>query len=230
VRSPESDVSVTRPRPRPAVVPPASRRGSPFAELSRQIRQAGLLERRPGYYVWKIAVTGAALAAGWAAFVLVGDSWWQLAGAVWLAAVFTQVGFLGHDAGHRQITGSRRAGYVLGVLLGNLGIGLSYGWWVDKHNRHHAHPNTEDGSRLDSTPASCRHPQRGRRRRARPWRDHQQHDVVAAGDGQADGVDVHRVEPAHLRHQPADDLERREPSGDATGPPHGPRILVCRPR
>jgi fatty acid desaturase len=27
---------------------------------------------------------------------------------------------------------------------GNLGIGLSYGWWVDKHNRHHAHPNTED--------------------------------------------------------------------------------------
>jgi fatty acid desaturase len=21
---------------------------------------------------------------------------------------------------------------------------LSYGWWVDKHNRHHAHPNTED--------------------------------------------------------------------------------------
>jgi fatty acid desaturase len=143
VRSPESDVSVTRPRPRPAVVPPASRRGSLYAELSREIRQAGLLERRPGYYVWKIAVTGAALAAGWAAFVVVGDSWWQLAGAVWLAAVFTQVGFLGHDAGHRQITGSRRAGYVLGVLLGNLGIGLSYGWWVDKHNRHHAHPNTE---------------------------------------------------------------------------------------
>jgi len=29
------------------------------------------------------------------------------------------------------------------VLLGNLGIGLSYGWWVDKHSRHHVHPNTE---------------------------------------------------------------------------------------
>src|SRR5690606_22705810 len=27
---------------------------------------------------------------------------------------------------------------------GNLAIGLSYGWWVDKHNRHHAHPNHED--------------------------------------------------------------------------------------
>jgi len=75
--------------------------------------------------------------------VLVGDSWWQLAVAAFLAVVFTQLGFLGHDAGHRQVSGSRRASRVLGVLLGNLGIGLSYGWWVDKHNRHHAHPNTE---------------------------------------------------------------------------------------
>ena len=33
---------------------------------------------------------------------------------------------------------------VAGLLLGNLGIGLSCGWWVAKHNRHHAHPNTED--------------------------------------------------------------------------------------
>ena len=82
-----------------------------------------------------------ALAAGWAAFVLVGNSWWQLAVAVFLAVMFTQVGFLGHDAGHRQIFGSRRASYVLGLLYGNLCIGLSYGWWVDKHNRHHAHPN-----------------------------------------------------------------------------------------
>ncbi len=75
---------------------------------------------------------------------MAGDSWWQLAVAAFLAAVFTQVGFLGHDAGHRQIFGSRRASYVTGILLGNLGIGLSYGWWVNKHSRHHAHPNTED--------------------------------------------------------------------------------------
>jgi fatty acid desaturase len=65
---------------------------------------------------------------------------------VFLAVIFTQPGFLGHDAGHRQVFGTRRAGYVAGVLLGNLGIGLSYGWWVDRHNRHHAHPNTEDAN------------------------------------------------------------------------------------
>ena len=121
----------------------APRRGSQYAELSRQVKDAGLLERRPGYYAWKIAVTVGLLAAGWAAFVVVGNSWWQLAVAAFLAVIFTQIGFLGHDAGHRQVFGNRRASYVAGILLGNLGIGLSYGWWVDKHNRHHAHPNTE---------------------------------------------------------------------------------------
>ena len=64
--------------------------------------------------------------------------------AAFLAVVFTQIGFLGHDAGHRQVFSTRRASYVTGILLGNLGIGLSYCWWVDKHNRHHAHRNTED--------------------------------------------------------------------------------------
>ena len=123
--------------------PAAPRRGSEYAELSRQIKQAGLLDRRSGYYVWKIAATATPLVAGWVIFVLVGNSWWQLAVAALQAVIFTQVGFLGHDAGHRQIFGSRRANYVLGILLGNLGIGLSYGWWVDKHNRHHAHPNTD---------------------------------------------------------------------------------------
>jgi fatty acid desaturase len=118
-------------------------RGSGYAQLSRQVKQAGLLNRRPGHYIARITVTALLLAAGWAAFVLLGNSWWQLAVAVFLAVMFTQFGFLGHDAGHRQISGSRRVSYLLGILLGNLGIGLSFGWWVGKHNRHHAHPNTE---------------------------------------------------------------------------------------
>ncbi len=143
VRSPDAAAAVTRQIQLPPA-PSAPRRGSEYAELSRQVKEAGLLERRAGYYAWKIAVTIGMLAAGWTAFVVAGNSWWQLAVAVFLAVVFTQIGFLGHDAGHRQIFGSRRASYVAGVLLGNLGIGLSCGWWVDKHNRHHAHPNQVD--------------------------------------------------------------------------------------
>ena len=118
-------------------------RGSAYAALSRRIRQAGLLERHPRYYLVRIVLTTAALAGGWAAVVLVGNSWWQLLVAVFLAGVFTQIGFLGHDAGHSQMFRSRRANYITGLLHGSLGIGLSYGWWIAKHNRHHAHPNTE---------------------------------------------------------------------------------------
>ena len=118
--------------------------GSDYARLSRQVRLAGLMDRRTGNYAWRITITLLLLAAGWAAFLLIGDSWWQLAVAGYLAIMFTQLGFLGHDAGHRQICTSRRLSYLLGIMLGNLGIGLSFGWWVSKHNRHHANPNTED--------------------------------------------------------------------------------------
>jgi fatty acid desaturase len=123
---------------------PGPGRGSDFADLMRRVRTAGLLERRRGYYLTKIALTGGLLVAAWTVFVLLGDSWWQLAVAGFLAVVFTQIGFIGHDAGHRQIFRSKRANYLVGLIHGNLGIGLSYGWWVDKHNRHHAHPNTEE--------------------------------------------------------------------------------------
>jgi len=126
------------------VRPPTSApRGSEYAELSRQVRQAGLLDRRLRYYTWKITLTTLALAAGWTAFVLAGDTWWQLATAVFLAVFFAQIGFIGHDAGHRQVFRTARANYLLGLACGDLAIGLSYGWWVAKHNRHHAHPNTD---------------------------------------------------------------------------------------
>ena len=127
----------------PRGIPGPAPRGSEYAELSRQIKRAGLLERRPRYYAWKIMMTAGLLIAGWAALAVIGDSWWQLAVAVFLAVMFTQAGFLGHDAGHRQVFRSRKGNYLTGLLFGNLGIGLSYGWWVSKHNRHHAHPNQE---------------------------------------------------------------------------------------
>ena len=76
--------------------------------------------------------------------MLIGDSWYQLGLAVALGVVFTQLAFLGHDAGHQQIFRTRRANDVLGIGIGGLLVGLSYGWWLDKHNRHHAHPNHEE--------------------------------------------------------------------------------------
>jgi fatty acid desaturase len=126
------------------VAPPVSGRGSAYAVLGRQVRAAGLLDRRLGSYAVRIGLTLTFYAATWAAVVWIGDSWFQALAAVSLAIAFTQVGFLGHDGGHQQIFTGRRANDLFGQLLGNVLIGLSYGWWVGKHNRHHANPNKED--------------------------------------------------------------------------------------
>lgn len=115
---------------------------SDFAELSRTIKSAGLLQRRHGYYAAKVAVNLLMLAGAWVAFAFIGDSWWQLLIAAFLAIVFAQLAFIGHDAGHKQIFRSTRLNDVVGYLHGGL-VALSYGSWVKQHNQHHANPNHE---------------------------------------------------------------------------------------
>ncbi len=120
-----------------------ARRGSDFSALCRQVRDAKLLDRRYGSYAVRIGLTMSAFVGAWVVFALLGNSWFQLIVAGVLGLVFTQVAFLGHDGGHQQVWRTRRANDVLSIVAGNLLVGLSFGWWVDKHNRHHSHPNHE---------------------------------------------------------------------------------------
>ncbi|MFG2795526.1 fatty acid desaturase family protein [Streptomyces pseudovenezuelae] len=124
--------------------PAPDTRGSDYAALCREVKRSGLLKRRPGYYSVKVGANLLLLAVGWTAFALIGPSWWQLLTAAFLAVMFTQTGFIGHDAGHQQIAGSKRVNNLLGRVHADLLIGLSYGWWITKHNRHHSHPNHVD--------------------------------------------------------------------------------------
>jgi fatty acid desaturase len=123
---------------------PVTGTGSDFAELNRRINRAGLLRKRPGHYAARLGLVAAAYAGGWTAFVLVGASWWTLAVAVLLAVVFAQVALVAHDLAHRQVFRTRRPSERAGLLAGNLGIGMSYGYWMVKHTRHHANPNHDD--------------------------------------------------------------------------------------
>jgi fatty acid desaturase len=132
------------PTARPASAPKG--RWGEYAQLSRLIKQAGLLDRRRGWYAGKIGLNLALLAGGWVTFAVIGESWWQLVTAASLAVVFTQIeiAFVGHDAGHRQIFRSRPANDRVGLVHANLLVGVGFGWWVGKHNRHHSNPNHED--------------------------------------------------------------------------------------
>ena len=123
---------------------PLADEGSEYAPLLRSVRAAGLLERRTGWYAWSIGLNLLLVAATWTGVVLLGGSWWVLVLALPAAVLGARTAFVGHDAGHQQIAASRRANRVLGLLHGNLLLGMSVGWWTDKHNRHHANPNHVD--------------------------------------------------------------------------------------
>jgi len=101
----------------------------------------GLMRRRYGYYWAKLIGAMLILAAWVAGFIWIGDSWWQLANAGVLAVLMTQISFLGHDAAHRQIFKSGLWNDWVSLIIANLLVGMSYGWWQSKHNRHHANPN-----------------------------------------------------------------------------------------
>jgi len=121
-----------------------AQRGSDYATLVRAVRSAGLFERRMVSYAIRGSLTLGSYAASCVAIVWVGNSWYQLINAVVFGLVWGQLAFLGHDAGHQAIFSGRRANDALGRVLGDVLVGLSYGWWVDTHNRHHANPNHED--------------------------------------------------------------------------------------
>jgi fatty acid desaturase len=122
-------------------LPTATGLGNDYGVLADRIRDATLLRRRPAYYVTKMALTIAAFAGGWVALFAVGNSWASLGIAALLAFLSTQVVFFGHDAGHQQIFTSCQANRRVGLVVANVLSGLSFRWWVPKHNAHHAHPN-----------------------------------------------------------------------------------------
>jgi fatty acid desaturase len=154
---------------RPAAADRPARQGSSFTALTRQVHELGLMRRRYGYYWTKMVGSVVVLAAWVVGFVLLGDSWWQLLSAALLAVIVTQVAFLGHDAAHRQIFASGRWNDWASLVLANLLVGISYGWWQSKHTRHHANPNKDgydpiDLSALAMTPAmATRHRSRAMR-------------------------------------------------------------------
>jgi fatty acid desaturase len=124
-----------------ATPPPGLRTSSDYAALMADVQQAGLLQRSPARYGPRLATLAVLVAAGIIGLLRLGDSWSQLAVAAYFGVVFAQLGFLGHDAGHQQIFRAKHWNDRFGLVLANLGVGLSYGWWVDKHNRHHRNPN-----------------------------------------------------------------------------------------
>jgi fatty acid desaturase len=118
--------------------PPGSRRD--YADLKRRVRALGLLERSMGRYALDVTFTLTLLGLGAAVVLIAPRLHWQLVGALVLSFSFVHAAYLGHDLGHQKIFRSARAERTMGHLC-TLLTGVSYQWWVRKHNQHHAAPN-----------------------------------------------------------------------------------------
>ena len=115
---------------------------STYSTLLTQVREAGLLRRRTGYYLVAFGLVTLCLAAAVTGSVLLGDSWLQLLIAAALGIVFTQYAFLAHETAHKQVFASGRVSEHVGRVLAAGVVGMSYAWWMSKHTRHHGNPNT----------------------------------------------------------------------------------------
>ncbi|HLY32241.1 MAG TPA: acyl-CoA desaturase [Ktedonobacterales bacterium] len=115
-----------------------------YSELKGLIKAHGLLDRQPSHFVARLVIVMSLLALSVALLVTVRVFWVLCLDAVFMGLVSTQLGFNGHDVGHRQAFTKTWTNDLVGLLQGTLLLGMSFSWWLDKHNRHHSNPNVTD--------------------------------------------------------------------------------------
>ena len=127
----------------------ATKAATNFHEVLELVRTAGLLKKKPSFYIIRLSVISALATGLWffGSFVgqLVSQHWAWIFLAFLVAGLLgilsAQYGFIAHEAAHRQIFRNNKANDWAGLFLANLFAGLSYGFWLRKHNKHHQKPN-----------------------------------------------------------------------------------------
>lgn len=127
----------------------APRTQTNFSQVLDLVRGAGLLEKKPSFYIIRLVAisliaTTLWVGAGFIAWATTHSTWWIIAGfalAALLGIMSAQYGFIAHEASHRQIFRNNKLNDWTGLILANLFAGLSYGFWLRKHNKHHQRPN-----------------------------------------------------------------------------------------
>jgi fatty acid desaturase len=123
-----------------------------FNRILTQVRDAGLLAKKPSFYVIRLAVlsvvaVGLWVLGGFIASLSSQNQLWMIAAFVLVGAlgiVSAQYGFIAHEASHRQVFRNNKLNDWTGLFLANLFAGLSYGFWFRKHNKHLQRPNQID--------------------------------------------------------------------------------------
>lgn len=116
-----------------------------YSELLARVKAEGLLVKNPAFYIKRFIAISLISLALWGVITTVGIAHcsWLLAipAAMLLGICAAQFGFIAHEASHRQTFLSNKKNDLFGKVAANLFAGLSYGFWMKKHNQHHKTPN-----------------------------------------------------------------------------------------
>ena len=115
-----------------------------FAALKKRIKEKGLLERQPGYVIRRGLFNFLMFAVSVFVLFVTDIVWIQVLNALFMGFVFVQFAFISHDVGHRQAFRKASTNNAFGFAHASFMLGMSFGWWMDKHNEHHANPNVQD--------------------------------------------------------------------------------------
>jgi len=111
-----------------------------YRRLRTRIAAERLFEKTPAIYMFIVVLSLIGVAGSFLMLTVLGGRLWPLASVIIMIA-YSQLGFVGHDSGHRSVFRSNRANDILGYPTWSLLLGISYRWWFRKHNAHHGRPN-----------------------------------------------------------------------------------------
>lgn len=114
-----------------------------YTELRKEVENSGLLSRTPVYYTLNFLVSGLSFILLFGILIYFNNWYAAILIAFPIAFLKMQFGYLGHDAGHNAISKNYNINKVLGYLCHPLIFGMSFSYWMHRHNEHHTNPNYE---------------------------------------------------------------------------------------
>ncbi len=109
--------------------------------LQRRLQSAGLFEATPLYYTIRWRVLNMLTVVGVVALIFVDSVEFVLLMAAYFTVVDTQLSYIAHDAGHKQVYPGNPAANMRIMLWLCLRLALSGSWWMSAHDAHHFWPN-----------------------------------------------------------------------------------------
>ena len=125
----------------PSVDPETQRRiAEKYQELHETIRAKGLYHCSYSAYVYECL----RYTTIFVCFLTALHFEYYILSSMLLGLFWHQIMFTAHDAGHLGITHSFLVDTFIGMVIADLGCGLSIGWWKSSHNVHHLVTNSPE--------------------------------------------------------------------------------------